>query len=263
MIKINYSLPDFSFNKKNIQYFLILVVLYLFFLIASLPATVVFSSMKLPSNIKLSSISGTIWSGKAKQLKVSGIDLGSIKWELHPLNLIMGELSADVSVVNNKQYINTEVNLSYSGKVELEETRFLIDLSSLQPLIYGMPFSYAGKASGYFPISFFHKNNYIGLNGKLSLTNMEMISPQRQSFGDFIVDFRAEKEGATSGQIKDSGGVLDISGQLLLKKNGQLNFSAKLAAREAGSSLEKAISFLGRKDASGRVQVNSNFKLWR
>lgn len=263
MMKINYSLPDFSFNKKNIQYILIILALYLFFLITSLPATVILSSITLPNNIKLSSISGTIWSGKVRQFKVSGIDMGSIKWELHPLNLIMGELSADVSVVNDKQYINTEVKLSYSGKIELEETRFLVDLSSLQPLIYGMPFSYAGKASGYFPVSFFHKNNYIGLNGKLSLTNMEMISPQRQSFGDFIIDFRAEKEGATSGQIKDSGGVLDISGQLMLKKSGQLNFSAKLAAREMGGSLEKALSFLGKKDASGRVQVNSNFKLWR
>jgi len=263
MMKINYSLPGFSLNKKNIQYVLIIITLYLFFLITSLPATVFLSSITLPNNIKLSSISGTIWSGKVRQLKISGIDLGSVTWKLHPLNLIMGELSADVSVVNDKQYINTEVNLSSSGKIELEETRFSIDLTSLQPLIYGMPFSYAGKASGYFPISFFHKNNYVGLNGKLSLTSMEMISPQRQSFGDFIVDFRAEKEGATSGQIKDSGGVLDISGQLMLKKNGQLNFSAKLAAREAGSSLEKALSFLGRKDASGRVQINSNFKLWR
>lgn len=235
----------------------------MFFLITNLPASVIFSSVTLPKNITLSSISGTVWSGKIRSLKFSGVELGSIKWELHPLNFILGELSADVSIINDKQYINTEINLSYSGKVELEETRFLIDLASLQPLTYGMPFSYTGKASGYFPVSFFHKNNYVGLNGKLSLTSMEMISPQRQSFGDFTVDFRAEKQGSTSGQLKDSGGVLDITGQLMLKKNGQLNLSAKLAAREAGSSLEKALSFFGKKDASGRVQFNSNFKLWR
>lgn len=261
-MKINYSLPKLSFNKKNIQYILIVIALYLFFLMINLPASVVFSFITLPNNVKLSSISGTLWSGKASRLNVSGIDLGSLKWELHPLNLIIGELSADVSVVNNKQYINTEVSLSFSGKIELEETRFSIDLTSLQPLIYGMPFSYAGKASGYFPISFFHKNEYIGLNGKLSLTSMEMLSPQRQPFGDFVIDFRAEKEGATSGKIKDSGGVLNMSGQLMLKKNGQFDFSAKLAARETGSSLEKVLSFLGKKDATGRVQIKSTIKLW-
>lgn len=260
---MKYSIPSFSLSKKNIQYALIIAALYLFFLITTIPATVIFSFVKMPNNISLSSISGTIWTGKAGNVKVSGIDLGSVKWELHPISLILGELSADISVVNNRQYINTEASISYSGKIELEETRFQIDLSSLQPLIYGMPFSYSGNASGYFPVSFFQKNSYVGLNGKLSLTGMEMISPQRQSFGDFIVDFRAEKEGATSGQVKDSGGVLNIAGQLMLKKNGQLNVSAKLAARESGSSLDKGLAFLGKKDASGHVQFNNNFKLWR
>lgn len=261
-MKINYSLPAFDFNKKNIKVILIVIFLYLFFLIINLPANVVLSVINLPENITVTSISGTVWSGKARQVKVSGIDLGSVNWELHPLNLIIGELSADVSIINNKQYIKTQLNFSSSGKIELEETRFLIDLSSLQPLTYGMPFSYTGKASGYFPVSFFHKNNHVGITGKLSLSNMEIISPQHQSFGDFVIDFRPEKEGATSGQIKDSGGLLNITGQLTLNKNGQFSLSAKLAAREAGSSLEQMLSFLGKKDASGRVQLNSSFKLW-
>lgn len=262
-MKIKNYFYNVSCNKKQIQYAFIVLGLYSFFLITNLPATVIFSSIKLPNNIKFSSISGTVWSGRARQLTISGINLGSIRWDLHPLNLIMGELSADISIINNKQFINTEVNLSYSGKVELEETRFLIDLSSLQPLTYGMPFSYTGKASGYFPVSFFHKNNYVGLNGKLSLTSMEMLAPQQQSFGDFIVDFRAEKEGATSGKIKDSSAILNLTGQLTLKKNGQLKLLAKLAAREKNSSLEKVLSFLGKKDAAGRVQLSSHFKLWR
>lgn len=261
-MKINYSLPDFSYNKKNTKTIFIVIALYLFFLITTLPASVVLSTINLPKNITLSSISGTIWSGKARQFHVSGIALGSVSWELHPLNLIIGELSADVSIINDQQYINTQLNLSSSGKIELEETRFLIDLSSLQPLTYGMPFSYAGKVSGYFPVSFFQKNNYVGINGKLSLNDILMISPQRQSFGDFVIDFRAEKEGATSGKIKDSGGLLNAIGKLTLNKDGQLNLSMKLAAREAGSSLEKMLSLLGRKDAGGRFTLNSNFKIW-
>lgn len=262
MMKINYFSPVFSFASKNIKIILSIIALYLFFLIINLPAHVVLSAMNLPKNVMLTSISGTVWSGKARQLRVSGIELGSLSWELHPLNLIIGELSADVSIVNRQQYIQTQVSLSSSGKIELEETRFLIDLSSLQPLTYGMPFSYNGEASGYFPVSYFYKNHYVGVNGKLSLNNMELISPQRQVFGDFVIDFRAEKEGATSGQIKDSGGLLNVSGQLTLNKNGQLTITTKLSARDSNSSLEQILSFLGKKDASGRVQLNSSFKLW-
>ena len=253
---------NISFNRKNIRYIFIIVALYLFFLIINLPANISLSVINLPKSISISSVSGTVWSGKAKKLSYSGIELGAVSWELHPINLFIGEISVDISIVNDKQYITTLANVSPSGKIELEETRFLIDLSSLQPLTYGMPFSYAGIASGYFPVSFFQKNEYVGINGKLSLSGMSMISPQHQSFGDFIINFRAENEGATSGQIKDNGGQLNIDGRLSINKIGQFNVSAMLAARESGSSLERALSFLGRKDSSGRYQLNYNLKLW-
>ena len=262
-MKINNILNFIPINKVNIKYVLIIVFLYLFFLLINIPANLVLSTFKLPNNISLSSITGTIWSGKVNRFKYSGIDLGSMSWELHPLSLIIGNLSADISIINNKQYINTEISLSSSGKLDLEETRFRIDLSSLQPLTYGMPFSYSGNASGYFPTSFFHKNQFIGINGKLSLSAIEMITPQRQLFGDFVVEFQAEKEGASSGKIKDVAGELSVNGKLMMKKNGQLNVSAKLSARKKDSPLEKVLSFLGSKDASGRVQLNNNFNLWR
>lgn len=262
-MKIKFPHSVFSFNKKNIQYGLIILGLYLLFLITTVPASFILSIFELPKNIKIASISGTIWSGKANQLQYSNIDLGQVKWKLHPLSLIIGELSADISIVNNEQYFKSEVSLSPSGKIELEETRFSIDLSLLQPLTYGMPFAYAGTISGYLPVSYFHENQHIGINGKLSLNGIKLISPQEQTFGDFVVDFRAEKKGATSGRINDVGGELNLSGQLTLSKNGQCNVSANLSAREGDGSLEQMLSILGKKDASGRFKINNSFKLWR
>jgi len=252
----------FSFVKENIKYILAVGFLYLLFLIINIPATVVLSAVNLPKNLSLTAISGTVWSGKAQQLNYMGISFGVVSWELHPLNLLLGELSADISITNNEQYINTEASISSSGKIELEETRFAIDVSSLQPLTYGMPFAYSGNATGYFPVSYFHKNNYVGVNGTLSLTAIGMVSPQQQPLGDFEINFQAEKEGATSGRIKDSDGPLNIDGKLLLKKDGQFTISAKLATADTGSSLEQALSLFGSKDSNGRVQFNSRFKLW-
>jgi len=265
-MKINYSFPGFSFKKTNIKIILLVLVMYGFFLITTLPASVVFSLISLPKNITLTSSSGTIWSGKVRLLRISGIELGSVNWELHPFNLLLGELSADLSIKNRNQYIKSEINISPSGKIALEETRFQVELSSLAPLTYGMPVSYSGTASGYFPVSFFYKNNYVGLNGKLSLSNIEMISPQPQYFGDFMVDFRAEKEGATSGHIKDvkdANTELNVDGKLKLTKKGQLNVSAKLSARAKDSSLDQMLSFFGRKDENGSVQLNNSVNLWR
>jgi len=262
-MKVDYFLLFYSIVRKNIKIILISIALYLFFLIANLPANIGVSALNLPVNVKLTSVSGTIWSGKVQNLKYSGIDLGTVSWKLQPLYLMTGAVAANVSMIKNQQHINTWAKLSLSGKLELEETRFSINLSSLQPLTYGMPFSYVGMASGYFPVSYIYKNNYVGINGKLSLNNLEMISPQRQHFGDFVIDFRAENDGMTSGRVKDNSEQLNMSGQLTLDKNGIFNFTAKLAAREKDSSLDNVISFLGIKDATGRVQLSHQFSLWQ
>ncbi len=221
------------------------------------------SWVKLPSNVTLLSLSGTIWSGKARQVRVSGIELGSMSWDVHPFNFLMGELSIDVWIKNNNQYIQSKIIMASSGKVTLEDTKFKIKLALLAPLTYGMPVSYNGTASGYFPISFFLKNNYVGINGKLSLSGIELISPQRQYFGDFTVDFRTEKAGASSGKIKDVAGELLVNGAITINKNGLLNLSAKIAARETGSSIDQMLPFFGKKDEGGRIQLNNNFQLWR
>ena len=251
-----------SVNKINIKYVLIILFAYVFFLITTLPAGVVFSAVSLPKNIKLASFSGTIWSGKASHFRMKGIDLGVMSWEIHPFHLLLGELAVEVFIKNRKQYIKSEINISSSGKIALEETRFQIDLSSLAPLTYGMPVSYSGVASGYLPVSFFYKNNYVSLNGKVSLSSIELISPQPQYFGDFTVDLRAEKEGMTSGIIKDVSGELNVDGNLKLTKTGLFNLSAKLSARTKNSSLDQMLSFFGYKDKNGTVQLRNTLQLW-
>ena len=263
MMNIKYLAKKISLDKTKIKYVLIFFVAYVFFLITTLPASVAFTIISLPQNIKLTSLSGTVWSGKAKQIKISGIDLGAVKWELHPFHFLLGELSADVQVKNKNQYIKSEINISSSGKISLEETRFQIELSSLAPLTYGMPVSYSGAVSGYLPVSFFDKNNYVGLNGKVSLSSIELISPQPQYFGNFTVTLRAEKEGATSGIIKNVGGELLVDGELKLTKAGKFNLSAKLSARTKNSSLDQMLSFFGHKNKSGHVQLNNTIQLWK
>lgn len=253
----------FSFNKRTLKYIGISCLLYIFFLIINIPASFILSQLNLPSNIAYSSVSGTAWSGKLIQARVRGVSLGTVKWELSPVNLLLGELAFNVSMNNNKQFLNTELTLSSSGKISLEETRFAIDLSTLQPLTYGMPFAYEGKASGYFPVSYFLKNEYVGLNGKLSLTGIGMISPQQQRLGDFVIDFRSENEGATSGKISDNGGPLRINGTMNMKKDGAITVSAKLASTDKNGSLQQALAFFGRKDSSGSVVMNTSFKLWK
>lgn len=257
------KLPEYLNNVNKIKISLMVLFFYIFFLLISLPASVVLSFVTLPQNIKLSSVSGTIWSGIAYDVKLetTAIELGTIQWQLQPLNLIIGELALDISVVKGDEYINSEMKIRSSGKLELTESRFLIDLASLKPLTYAMPFSYSGKVSGFFPSAFIYRNNHIVLDGELSLKKLRLTSPQNLLFGDFKIDFMPEKEGATSAKIKDLGGPISISGQMKLDKKAKLKIFTRLSARDKDVDIENVLSLLGKKDSSGRTEFNYNLQL--
>ena len=260
------SKHDFSnllgWLKINKRIILIATITYLFFLIGNLPANIILTSIKLPGNVKVSDVSGTVWTGKIQNLHVSGITVGTVEWSLQPFRLLLGSLSADVTVKKERQYIKSKIHYTLTGKTELEDTRININLTSLQPLTYGMPFSYTGNLTGHLPVSYFKKDSFISLNGKLSLRNLEMVSPQRQAFGNFDIDLRAENEGMTSGLVKDNSDEISLSGKLAIYKDGLLKLSAKLAARQKDSSIDNMIAFLGNKDSNGTVQIGSSIKLW-
>lgn len=251
-----------SVNKASVKYSFAVAGLYLIFLLATAPASILFSNIKLPENLRITSLSGTIWNGRIEQLEFSGIQVGSVQWVVHPLALLLGRLSADVEIKNKAQYLTTTMKLSLFKKIELEGTLFNVDLALFQPLIYGMPIAYSGQAVGDLPRFSFKKNDSINLNGKLSLNAIKLISPQQQEFGNFIIDFNSKNEKSISAVIRDSNAPLKLNGTIDLDHLGQLRVATQFAALEKNSSLDKMLAFLGGADEKGERQFATSFILW-
>ncbi len=249
-------------NRTAFYWITASILIYLFFLSLYLPASVVISKLSLPPGVSLSGIRGTVWSGKADKLSVRGVQAGSVKWELSPWSLLLIKPTATVSILNGRQFILSRVSFSFSGKMELHDTRFNIRLSTLQPLIYGMPLAYGGQAAGFFPDIYFYRDQYIGINGKLSLSGLKLTSPQQQYLGNYIATFQQEKAGATSIRITSTQAELDVDAQVMLEKNGLAKITTQLAAAKTANNIDKMIAMLGKKDSQGRVMLRQQFKLW-
>lgn len=249
-------------NKPSVKYSFAVVGLYLIFLLATAPASILFSNIKLPANLRLTSISGTVWNGRIEQVEFSGIQVGSVQWVVQPLALLLGSLSADVEINNKAQYLTTTMTLSLFKKFELDGTLFNVDLALFQPLIYGMPIAYSGQASGALPRFSFKKNDSIILNGKLSLNAIKLISPQQQEFGNFVIDFNSKNEKSISAVIRDDNAPLKLNGNIDLNHLGQLTLETQFSALEKNGSLDKMLEFLGRADEKGQRQFETSFILW-
>ena len=249
-------------NRSTFYWIAASILIYLFFLSLYLPASVVISKLSLPPGVSLYGISGTVWSGKAERLSVRGVQAGSVKWELSPWSLLLLKPAASISILNGRQFFLSRVSVSSSGKMELHDTRFNIALSTLQPLIYGMPFAYEGQAAGFFADIYFYRDHFIGINGKLTLTGLKLVSPQQQHLGDYVAAFQQEKAGATSIRITSTQAELDIDAQVMLEKNGLAKVIAQMTVAKAGNHIDKMIAMLGKKDSRGRVMLRQQFKLW-
>ncbi|MFT4937304.1 MAG: general secretion pathway protein N [Paraglaciecola sp.] len=103
--------------KLILKWVLLVVVVYIFFLSVKLPASQVLSLIDLPSDLKISGVSGTIWNGRAQQLTAHGLPVEDLSWELDVLPLLWGTVSAKVNAGNIREIdkISFSGDLSFSA----------------------------------------------------------------------------------------------------------------------------------------------------
>lgn len=105
---------------KSLKLFIsVFVVGYLVFAIATVPAAIVYSMVKLPKGTQVAGIGGTLWDGYASQVQHRGQIVNNVSWKLSPLALLTGRVSADVTFGNARERHmisgNGIVSASFSG----------------------------------------------------------------------------------------------------------------------------------------------------
>lgn len=100
-------------------------VVYVIFLVVKLPATQVLAKLPLPAELRITGVSGTIWSGQAQTVIYQGLPVDNFEWSLSFLPLLMGEVSADIKGGNMRQVDQISMN----GHINASET--LIQAESL------------------------------------------------------------------------------------------------------------------------------------
>jgi len=76
------------------------LIAFIIFAIAYMPAAQVVGRINLPNNIAISGVTGTLWSGKATTIVVNELPINNVKWELSPLALLIGKVSATLKAGN-------------------------------------------------------------------------------------------------------------------------------------------------------------------
>jgi len=99
--------------KAKIAWIVASVLVFLFFLIAYLPASQITTRLTLPDEVSLYEVSGTLWEGSAQQVVVNGLPVDNVSWKLHPAALLMG----DIRVTLNGGNMRSPDAISFSGPI--------------------------------------------------------------------------------------------------------------------------------------------------
>ena len=92
---------------------------YVFFLVASLPASQVIYRLDLPEQLSIQGVSGTIWQGQASAVSYAGLPLRNVSWQLDILPLLWGSFSAEVKAGNIRQVDE----IAFDGNLQVSSER--------------------------------------------------------------------------------------------------------------------------------------------
>ncbi len=257
-------------RRKYIRYTLFAVILYIIFLIATLPASIGFTLVKnnsqLNRQLQFSSVTGTVWSGSASSVHISGINIGQLDWNLKLLPLLLGELSIYLNIKNSAASASNmsgsgTVSISFFGNINVEDFTAAFPIDSLAPLMYGLPARLSGDVNMHIDALSLTKGNRFNLKSRIVVSKAVLVSPQRIEYGDILIQATPQLYGSQF-VLTDQGGPLILDGNIKIKGNGLYSINLGLGARNSASKdLQSGLIFLGQRDATGKYRYKMKGKL--
>jgi len=211
---------------------------YIIFLLILLPASQVISLLKIPATTaSFNGISGSIWSGRIDHLRLQRENIHAIQWDINPLSLVTGNLSAHM--LGSYQNIDASALLNYSlfsKKLSLSDLRSEFSAGQLQKILE-LPFA---ELTGSMHMDM---NNIVLQDNKLSHANGQIIWKDANiklskpiSLGKINLDLTTPKSGELSATLSNKQGALSIKGQFKLMANSRYTVDVRLKPRANASA---------------------------
>lgn len=222
-------------------------------LVALFPARVAYK-LASPPHVKISGLSGTVWSGMAQEFATNGVYLRNLEWRMRPLSLFTGKASFVVSGEPSSGFFDSEVAVSLGG-----ETVTLKNLSASLPL--GM-FERAAGVQGLRGSASLQIANLrlvggrpAALDGSIDVANLVVPLLARASLGGFRIDFFTQGDHVVA-SVEDTDGVVDLAGSLQVNRDKSYSFRGVVIAKSnTPDGLRQRIQYLPQTDQPGQHEL--------
>ena len=202
-----------------------------------------------PETVRLSGITGTVWSGSAVEGSFDGFYAGNPSWHFRPAALFNGKLGYAVAADPAGGMLEGNVAISPAGSVHLGKLRAGLPLAAL-----GSAAAAAG-AKGTLDLQFdslvLDDGWPVRATGAAEVRGLIVPVLSPTPLGDYHAEFETV-DGAVTARFEDLSGVLDLDGTLELQTDRRYVLSGRVRATNAAPpGLVQQLRFLGSPDAQG------------
>ena len=210
------------------------VVTLLAGLIILFPARVAYDWFA-PPGVRVSGISGSVWSGSASSASVSGVYVANFQWRIKPLRLFTGKLTYIIEGVDG-----SEIS-AYMPLQSLQES------SGIQGI--------GGTASARFEQIVLSNGVPVAANGKIEVSGLLLPLVSRTTIGGYRADVFTQEDGIVA-SVEDTDGIVDLAGSLTLAADGAYAFDAQIAPKpETPQQIRDQLRFLGSANERGQYEL--------
>ena len=248
--------------KKKFAVGLVFLMAYLGFLIATLPATVLFNQVSLPQNLSLSGISGSVWQTKVEQVTVGETVIKQVETELDFLSLF--SLAPTLPVTFGDPLLTGPegaLDITFSqGIIEIDNLRLLFKANDIaQQLTLPLPITAKGDVEinlSHAAINIEDHNKCITADGMVSWSKAGVLALEESiPLGRFNAKLACE-EGVLALVLSPENN-LGLTFSAYVRKGGRVSGSGFLKPGDKfPPALTSTLPFLGRKDSQGRYRLS-------
>ena len=206
-----------------------------------------------PSEVAISDIRGSAWSGSAAEASVAGIYVRDVQWEFSPLLLFTGALAYKVSATPVSGFIESDVSVGLSGALIVSDLRASLPLDLFSDVI-GIS-ELQGNSSIQFDRLKIVDGMAVAAEGTIQIADLYVPIAGRESLGGYKVEFFTQDDGI-SASVEDDDGVVDLAGSLQVKADRSYQFIAQVVANSrTPEGVRRQLRFLGPANERGQQEL--------
>ena len=203
-----------------------------------------------PDTVRLASIEGSVWYGKAGEASIAGVYLRDLRWRLRPVALFTGGIGYALEARPTSGFVEGNVAIGLTGAMTASDVSASVPLQLLQDAarVPGMTGSLSlqiGKLK-------LDSGVPVAAEGSLEVANLVLPAVHQYSIGGYRAEFFTQDSGVMS-SIEDVSGMFDLAGTLEVSADGTYEFLAKVAPTDTTpQNVRRQLQFLGSADERGR-----------